>query len=92
MNVATTSTYNDYKHYFWVVDVTELRGAEGIDHAQMQGVVKIWLNIVAPNAEIIESPKCDKKFAVFARRDDQRKFLRTFGGRKLTNLPPGLPV
>jgi hypothetical protein len=87
MNETITSEQHDLESSPWVVQFTEFRAIEGIDLRLQRSILDIWLKVVAPDARLIEPEGCPRKYAVFGRRDDLRKFLRAFGGRKLTKLP-----
>ena len=87
MSVTTTSAQQDVESYPWVVEFTEPRTIEKIDARVMQSILDLWLEAVAPDTRLIEPEGFARRYAVFRRRDDLRKFLRTFGGRKLTKLP-----
>ena len=92
MSAATTSIYHDLGSYPWVVEFTEPKPIEKIDPRVLRRILDVWLKAVAPGARLIEPEGCGPRFAVFRRRDDQREFIRTFGGGKLAMLPTDLPV
>jgi len=100
MSNAITSTYHDYRRCPWVVELVDFQ-AKTNEQQQVIGslnpgvldrILGIWLQAVTSGARLSESEDRSSRAVIFRKRDDLRAFLRTFGGKKLSNLPTGLSV
>jgi hypothetical protein len=61
---------------------------DSIKPGVLAGVLEIWLKVVAPDSRLVGPEDCREKFVIFSRRSDLRRFIKSFGGRAATALPP----
>jgi hypothetical protein len=91
MNETQITTHN-VSEGRWAVEFTDLqvrnehqrRVAQSFDRRSLSGILKLWLKVVTPGAQIIEQKRTDALTIQFPSRDGSRKFRSCFGGRPLS--------
>jgi hypothetical protein len=78
----------------WIVEFVEPRSKnqqqanalQKIDFSVLHELIRIYLNVVLPDAEIAEPIATPIRTIRCVRRSDARKFIRTWGGRIIATV------
>ena len=88
MNDARTPSNDDQNGHRWIVNFTNFKTRDKTQSRVIEElgpmaheVVRVWLNVVTPDAIVREPPGKPIQSISFSSRSQMRRFINLFGGR-----------
>jgi hypothetical protein len=95
MNKALITPQHDAASHRWHVRFDDFRCRDDRQReataevgALAFDVLRLWLKVITPNAQVLEPQGSSVRHILFSRRSDMRRFTQVWGGRAAATAPP----